>query len=814
MANFEVWGIAELAAKFESMGGSAWASYPTYGLFRQYLEQVHGFIPTTAQATQYAIPANYFAEATSAAQALTTQTGTASQAWSAYQAAQGATSSLGAATTGSSLTRAAQVGSYRIPAETSTGFAFKPAALLRIPLPTAAAAIAPIAGAGLGYLWYQSNPELFETVSRRLLPFAYEDGYIPAWGDAALAAGELIGKVFFPEQIVDAIIDALKDEGVVDDDGYSPISGYVKDGIFYEGTSRDGGTIRVYAPGITAQPTYAVLPPGCIGTFSGSSTWVYNTTTETLPLRLYDANGSLFAQGPIPPGGCANYDVSMTPHFKSYGSSDLSEGMQKTMDAYRTGEYGEENVPGTFRYGPGDPWVPSEPLPDVVVGIDSTTGDPILEPGYPSAMPLSPYQTPSPEEQSLDDPVVDPSKQIDPFIQPGTTPGSDPYPSPDPPGQPSPEVDPSQYPEGEPSPEPGPSPEPTPEPSPEAPITPTPVPPPPSEGDSPTVEMPDILPPFDAGTGTGLISVYNPPPSTLYSFANWLWVTYEDATIEKIWNNPFDGIITLFELYCTPPVIGNQTIKSGFLDSEISSPIIDRYTEINCGNIVIPEYYGNYLDYSPYSKAFVYLPFIGIVEVEVDDIVGHAVNITYRIDCYNGSCIAMITVAKNNYNNLLYQFSGNCAVEVPITGGSQASIKAAIIQATVYGLGSVISGVSKALSTPGPVGAISGIAEAGIGAANAFASTLNAKSSVHHSGSFGASFGALGGKIPYIIIKRPIQVRVYNYEAIYGFPAHAAVTIGTCTGYIRCREVHVTSATASNEEKTMIENLLKSGVIM
>lgn len=808
MATFEIWSIAELAAKFESMGGSAWASYPTYGLFRQFLQDVHGFIPTTAQATQYAIPANYFKEATGAAQALSTQTGSASQAWSAYQAAQGATSSLGAATSSTSITKAAQVGSYRVPADTSTGYAFKPAALLKVPLPTAAAAIAPIIGVGLGYAWYQTNPELFETVSRRLLPFAYEDGYIPAWGEAALAAGELVGKVFFPDSIVDAVIDAIKDAGAADDDGFKPITGYVKDGVFYEGTSRSGGTLPVPQP-----PAYTVLPSGCVGTSSGDSAWVYNTNGYDVTLSVYEG-GRVVGQFVVYAGGCTHYYYYNGVQVVMYGGDQMSEGMRKTMDAYRTGEYGEENVPGTFRYGPGDPWVPLETLPDVVVGIDSTTGDPILEPGYPSTMPLTPYQTPSPEEQNLDDPVIDPSKQIDPFIQPGPTPGSDPYPSPDQPGQPSPKVDPSQYPEGEPSPEPGPSPEPTPEPSPEAPITPTPVPPPPSTGDSPTVEMPDILPPFGPGAGTGIVSVYNPSPSILYDFARWLWVTYEDATIEKIWNNPFDGIITLFELYCTPPVIGDQNIRSGFLDSRISSPIIDRYTEINCGNIVIPEYYGNYLDYSPYSKAFIYLPFIGIVEVEVDDIVGHAINITYRIDCYNGSCIAMITVAKNNYSNLLYQFSGNCAVEVPITGGSQASIKAAIIQATVYGLGSVISGVTKALSTPGHAGVLPGMAEAGFGAATAFASTLNAKSSVHHSGSFGASFGALGGKIPYIIIKRPIQVQVYNYETIYGFPAHAAVTIGTCTGYIRCREVHVTSATASNEEKAMIENLLKSGVIM
>ena len=62
------------------------------------------------------------------------------------------------------------------------------------------------------------------------------------------------------------------------------------------------------------------------------------------------------------------------------------------------------------------------------------------------------------------------------------------------------------------------------------------------------------------------------------------------------------------------------------------------------------------------------MPFIGIVELECDDIVGHGINITYTIDAYNGSCIAQITVAKSDYENTVYQFSGNCAVELPLAG--------------------------------------------------------------------------------------------------------------------------------------------------
>lgn len=335
-----------------------------------------------------------------------------------------------------------------------------------------------------------------------------------------------------------------------------------------------------------------------------------------------------------------------------------------------------------------------------------------------------------------------------------------------------------------------------------------------SSGTTPVPPVPSIPLPFSSADG--LISVYNPTDTQLKAFAHWLWVTYADTSIEKLWNNPFDGVIGLMELYCTPPVNGSKTIRSGFLDSQISSATIDRYTEINCGSITVPEFYGDYLDYSPYSKCYCYLPFIGIVELNVDDIVGHAVNISYKIDCYNGSCIAQITVAKStivngervDYSNTAYQFSGNCGVELPLSGGSQASIRAGMIQAAAYGLSSVIGGVVSGVS--GNVGGA--ISQLGYGAANAIGSLVSAKSSVQHSGSFGSSFGALGIKTPYIIVTRPKEIEVVNYNELYGYPAHSMVTIGACSGFLRVREVNVKSATANNEEKAKIESLLKEGV--
>lgn len=332
---------------------------------------------------------------------------------------------------------------------------------------------------------------------------------------------------------------------------------------------------------------------------------------------------------------------------------------------------------------------------------------------------------------------------------------------------------------------------------------------------------PSIIP--DSNTGSGLIHVYNPTPSEFVAFGQWLWVTYADATIEKIWNNPFDGIIGAHELYATPAVDGRDNIRSGFLVCPVVSNLVrQRYTEIDCGTIIVPEFYGNYLDYEPYSQCYIYLPFIGINQVSIDDIVGHAVNIRYRVDSYNGSTIAMIYVAKDGYRNLCYQFAGNCAVEVPLAGGSQAAIKAGMMQAEAYARAGMVSAVGHAVGGIGSAlmgslgGAISSLSSIAGDYANAKAGVEAAKvankSSVQHSGQFGASHGAMGEKVPFIIIRNPIQVKVPNYNDDYGFPAHKRVIVGGCSGYLRVREVNVISATATDDEKAMIEAMLKNGV--
>ena len=719
--------------------------------------------------------------------------------------------------------------------------------VLSMNLPTIAAAVAPILGVSLGAGLYSANPDFWTKISKTLLPFCYNDTEVaPALIDAN-------GQVYINGKLVDSLQEFFESEDIGKE-------GYVSDlDVFNFALPIQTGNLIYLKSDINGSNRYGyrqfIVGPisipdnikfagnidkrlkGLDGVMASkepfSLTFEYtvnvwynkpsegqepdrvdtryeklNATAQSSGGIYYTAFNSLFNIAGT--GLYVKYIEVKCPFSLSSDGNDLSiknaYNVAKTILGDRIVSYFPE---GSSKWTGTKPANPASGSVNVTVDASGNT-----EPYYPITLPTgepgvsnNPATNPDPTAP-VEFPKV--GTYIPTVVSPSTYPPE--IPVPDETARTSPietyvpDLSVNLNPKADPSAEPVPAPEPAPDPYPD-------LKPPASGGNSPSVvfPLPGDFPSIVPVSGSGLIHVYNPTPQEMISFGNWLWVTYADASIQKLWNNPFDGVISAHELYATPSNDGRDNIRSGFLVCPTSAALVrQRYTTIDCGSMVVPEYYGNYLDYAPYSKAHVYLPFIGIVELDVDDIVGHGVNITYHIDSYNGSCIAQITVAKTDYENTVYQFSGNCSVEIPLAGGSQAAIKAGLISAAATGISSIVGGLASMLGG-NIAGGIGGIAY-GIG--GAVSQAVSQKSSVQHSGTFGASYGAMGIKKPYFIIHRPIQKIVVNYNEDYGFPAHKRVRIGNCKGFLRVREVHAVSSTATDEEKARIEELLKDGVFV
>lgn len=310
-------------------------------------------------------------------------------------------------------------------------------------------------------------------------------------------------------------------------------------------------------------------------------------------------------------------------------------------------------------------------------------------------------------------------------------------------------------------------------------------------GDTPVVVVP-------TGSAHALYSIYNPTQSQLNSFGAWLWSSNFVDQILKVFSDPMQAIIGLHKVFAKPSISGTGNIKVGYLDSEVSSNIVgSQYTTVDCGSVNLYEYYGNVFDYDPYTKINLYLPFIGIVPLNTGEVMRSTIHVVYHIDVLTGACLAEVKIIRDMAGGTLYQYSGNAAVQYPISSGSYMGI--------VSGILSIAGGIAGTIATGG----------------NAIPAVLGASASVGrmhtdtaHSGGFGGSAGAMGIKKPYLIIDRPQSSLAKNFQNYIGYPSNHTVTLGSCSGYVRVKEVHLEGIPATQNELNQIESLLKGGVLI
>lgn len=310
---------------------------------------------------------------------------------------------------------------------------------------------------------------------------------------------------------------------------------------------------------------------------------------------------------------------------------------------------------------------------------------------------------------------------------------------------------------------------------------------------TPTPAIPVI--PAIGGQANKLFTVYNPSQANLDALGSTLWTQNIITQIVQMFtNNPMDAIISLHILYATPTTGANKEIKLGYVPTGVSCPeVTNQYVNVNCGSVRVPELFGDARDYAN-TDISIYLPMIGFRQLKTEDAMGSVVGVDYRVDVFTGTVLATVTITKAGVNQVFYTYEGNCAVNLPLTGAD----KSRQVATAVGAIGAMVTG--------SPLMAL--------GSATAVAGG-SARAQIQRSGNFTGNAGAMGCKKPYIIVSSDVAYDAVGYNALYGLPANLTVMLGTCSGYVKVKEVHAdTIANATEQEKRDIESQLKQGVII
>lgn len=318
------------------------------------------------------------------------------------------------------------------------------------------------------------------------------------------------------------------------------------------------------------------------------------------------------------------------------------------------------------------------------------------------------------------------------------------------------------------------------------------------------IDIPSL--PSLSASDTGFISLYNPTLGELQQLAAYMWTGLFDVNaFKKIFADPMDCVLGLSIVPVSVPngprrgvAVGN--ISTGILMTTAAS----QYVEVDCGSINVNEYWGAYLDYDPYTKAEIYLPYIGTHPVAVDDIMKKTVTIKYHVDILSGSCAAYVKCGAS----VLYEFIGQCSSSIPITGNDWTNVINGVLQ-IAGSVGTMVA--SGGLSAPVSAGSAMALGATAGQIASTAINTM--KPSIEKSGSVSGTGGMLAVQKPYIILTRPRQALPGSQNSFMGYPSFITTSLGSLTGYTEVEYVHLDGIPATDEELNEIDLWLRKGVI-
>lgn len=336
-------------------------------------------------------------------------------------------------------------------------------------------------------------------------------------------------------------------------------------------------------------------------------------------------------------------------------------------------------------------------------------------------------------------------------------------------------------------------------------------------GDS--ISVPSL--PGIGAVSSGMIGLFNPSASQMQLLADYMWTdfggtgsTTEDIlkeivqAIKRAISNPLDYVIGLNIIPSQGLSVGSSTsVRFGFTNSNVSMPrLTSQYFVVDCGSLSFDKICGDtFLDYAPYSKFSLYLPYIGVKEMDANDFVGHTISILYHGDVVTGGVTAYIL----KDGSVMYQYSGCCALTVPLNADSWGTTISGAIQIAT----AIIGGATLSSAGKGFAAKRAGVMAA-TGAANIASNPSLLSPQVMRSGAISGGAGCMASQKPFVIREAVRFHTTEGFNTISGYPSYYYKELSSMHGFTSVLDVHLHGIPGTHQELAEIEDLLKEGVIL
>lgn len=304
-------------------------------------------------------------------------------------------------------------------------------------------------------------------------------------------------------------------------------------------------------------------------------------------------------------------------------------------------------------------------------------------------------------------------------------------------------------------------------------------------------EDPTVDPSIDIDITNELCRSYVIAPLELKKLSQFLWSDNFIDNIKLINNTPIENIVSLKAIIGT--VVGGvaSVLTLGNVETNSSVNACNEVHTIDVGSITIPRKYNNFLDFEPYTKISMYLPFYGTVMLDSSIVVGRTISIKYIIDVITGT--AKIKILHDS--KTLYEYKCTCGADLPITSSNRASVE----------MGYISSGIGLASS---------------VASGNLIGGTmslLNMAQSQFHSTTAGNCNGVLNfhdSREVTVIVDRPVYQELVNFNASHGRVCNLSKKLGDLSGFTICNENVRLNFNCLKTEEEMLRSILSSGFII
>lgn len=284
-----------------------------------------------------------------------------------------------------------------------------------------------------------------------------------------------------------------------------------------------------------------------------------------------------------------------------------------------------------------------------------------------------------------------------------------------------------------------------------------------------------------------------PNAQKMREIKSWLLSPNFLDSVSRLFSNPIDYITGALSLPIIASGIENNLIVGG-VDSgiKIIQILEDTVWKSDVSSITLNHFFDNFLDYSPYTKLKLFLPYIGIVELNPDFFIDNEINIKYNVDILTGACVAFVS----NSTNIIGMYNGNCGTQIPIKSIDYNNAITNTLSNTAM--------LAVNASTGNVAGAV----------ANTASIVANLKPNIQHSGALSSCHGKIANRRPFLLVSRPQISIPYTFSHDVGFKSNVSKKLSELSGFTVVESIDLSNVSCTEKEKDMLNDLLTTGVFV